>query len=127
MVKRAASVAQQFSEVLGEAADNLTKEAVEEAAVRALIPVALDAKANAPVDTGELRDSIVVKKMSDAAKMNQDEGFIGAVVGPTVFYGIFVEIGANQPAQPYLRSAFDSNRGEMMEIFRDNLDEQLFG
>lgn len=126
MPKRAADVAEQLSEDLEAAAENVTKENVEQAALEALIPVALDAKANAPVDEGDLRESITVKKFSESEEDLGEDFIGGALVGPGVFYGIFVEIGADQPAQPYLRSAFDSQKDRIVERFAENLEESLF-
>lgn len=58
------------------------------------------AKAQAPVETGELRDSIVIE---------------GTDVHVTAPYAGFVEFGTiNVPAQPYLRPAADA-AGETVE------------
>jgi HK97 gp10 family phage protein len=58
-----------------------------------------DAKVAAPVDTGNLRNSI----SSDIARLH-------AEIGPTAAYGIYVEYGTSRMApQPYLGPAFDRN------------------
>lgn len=82
-----------------------------------------DAKARAPVDTGDLRDSIKTTVTTSAKKESAT-----AIVGPTIdqslikngrstsqspgVYGKFVELGTKSVhPQPFLRPAFDS-KGE---------------
>lgn len=56
-----------------------------------------DAKALAPVDTGNLRNSI-----------GSEVGLLEAEIGPTAEYGGYVEEGTSRMApQPYLRPAYD--------------------
>lgn len=58
-----------------------------------------DAKKNAPVDTGNLRNSI-----------STDLGVLSAEIGPTAEYGAYVEEGTSRMApQPYLNPAFYKN------------------
>lgn len=62
-----------------------------------------DAKALAPVDTGNLRNSI-------STDISGDGRFAGmtAEVGPTAEYGVYQEYGTSvMAAQPYLAPAFD--------------------
>ena len=62
-----------------------------------------DAKSNAPVDTGFLKNSI-------STTITGDGRFMGMVaeIGPTAEYGIYQELGTSvMPAQPYLAPAFD--------------------
>ena len=62
-----------------------------------------DAKINAPVDTGALRSSI-----STATGNDVRGGRMTAVIGPTVSYGVYVELGTSRmAAQPYLFPAAD--------------------
>lgn len=64
------------------------------------------AKTRAPVDTGALRNSI--NTTTTGMSGNDFTGPIGAVVGPEVRYGVFVELGtARMAPQPYLGPAFD--------------------
>lgn len=64
---------------------------------------ARDAQILAPVDTGALRNSI-----SYDVQVTSD-GAVGEV-GPTVNYGLFVELGTSRMAgQPFLGPAFDRN------------------
>jgi HK97 gp10 family phage protein len=62
-----------------------------------------DAKIAAPVDTGRLKESISVDITGDGRF-----GTIAAEVGPTAFYGHYVEEGTSKQApQPFLGPAFD--------------------
>lgn len=62
-----------------------------------------DAKALAPVDTGNLRNSISTTVTGDGR-----HGTLTAEIGPTAEYGVYVEHGTSvQPGQPFLGPAFD--------------------
>lgn len=62
-----------------------------------------DAQALAPVDTGALRNSISYETRETA------DGAVGEV-GPTVEYGLYVELGTSRMAgQPFMGPAFDRN------------------
>lgn len=96
--------------------------------------VVTEAEAIVPVDTGELRESIHVASVSligttvqgsvvadapHAAYVEYGTGFrgqasAGAGVGP------YSESWPGQAAQPYMRPALDSSRGEILAAFRKN-------
>lgn len=60
-------------------------------------------KANAPVDTGNLRGSISTEVEGDGRT-----GVMSAEIGPTASYGAYVELGTSrQPPQPYMFPAAD--------------------
>lgn len=60
-----------------------------------------DAKILAPVDTGNLRNSI-----------SASYDHLGSEIGPTAEYGLYVEEGTSRMApQPYLGPAFDRRIG----------------
>lgn len=60
-----------------------------------------DAKALAPVDTGNLRASLGVEFSGDGRA-----GVMRAEIGPSASYGLYVEMGTSRmAAQPYLRPA----------------------
>lgn len=62
-----------------------------------------DAKIMAPVDTGNLRNSISTETAGDGR-----HGTMTATVGPTAHYGIYLELGTSRMgAQPYLFPAAD--------------------
>lgn len=62
-----------------------------------------DAKALAPVDTGNLRGSISTDITGDGRF-----GTVEAEIGPTAEYGAFVEYGTSRMGpQPYMRPAAD--------------------
>jgi HK97 gp10 family phage protein len=66
--------------------------------------VAADARALAPVDTGELRDSIQVVKTDD----------LHYQVEATAPYAAAVELGTvHQAAEPFLFPAFEASRNEL--------------
>ena len=67
------------------------------------------AKALAPVDTGNLRNSITHEVEGQEAK-----------VGTNVEYAPFVELGTSkQAAQPYLNPALEQNKGNIKRIFAE--------
>lgn len=62
-----------------------------------------DAKIMAPVDTGNLRNSISTEITGDGRS-----GSMTAIIGPTAHYGIYQELGTSRmAAQPYLFPAAD--------------------
>jgi HK97 gp10 family phage protein len=74
-----------------------------------------DAKANAPVGSGRLRDSIT----------SEVRGLTGAV-GPTAFHGAYVEEGTSKMApEPYLAPAMDKNTEPFVRSMGDIAKEIL--
>lgn len=62
-----------------------------------------DAKALAPVDTGNLMNSISAEIAGDGRF-----GTMSAEIGPTAEYGIYQEFGTStQPGTPFMGPAFD--------------------
>jgi HK97 gp10 family phage protein len=75
---------------------------------RTALAIEADAKVNAPVDTGALRNSI----STDVALGE----VITAEIGPTVDYGIYVERGTEyMDPEPYLGPAYDAHAGEVFD------------
>lgn len=72
---------------------------VRQAVSKTLLDIEADAKILAPVDTGNLQNSISHQVDADG---------MGGEVGPTADYGLYVEAGTSRMApQPYLGPAFD--------------------
>lgn len=102
-----------------EALRNLTaiEEAVSEPALQAdglevLEPVVKDAQSLAPVDQGDLRDSI------EAAVL--DDGSVGVIIRD--WKGHFFEFGtAHMRATPMLIPAWDANVNELSNAFADRI------
>lgn len=73
--------------------------------------VADEAKAKAPVDTGQLRNSIT----SQANGLSCD-------IGTNVEYGIYQEFGTyKMAAHPFLVPALKENESEVVRIIKDNV------
>lgn len=78
--------------------------------------ITADAKAFAPVDTGNLRASI-------GHDLFDTSGETGAEIGPTTNYGGFVEWGTSRMApQPYLGPAFDRRIPGFEKALGDMID-----
>ena len=96
---------------LGPAAE----EAMKEALSRGGDTLRDAAKANAPVKTGKLRDSIE-SAVSDGGR--------SATIGTDVPYGAAVELGtANMDAQPYLFPAFESEKAGILKDMAATVDK----
>lgn len=68
------------------------------------------AKKNAPVDSGDLQESIMLE-LRDSGKT--------AEVEPTVDYGAYVELGTRfMTAQPYLKPAFNEQKEKFKQDMR---------
>ncbi|WP_248582598.1 HK97-gp10 family putative phage morphogenesis protein [Nocardioides sp. InS609-2] len=78
--------------------------ALTAAAVRkTAFDIEADAKALAPVDTGNLKNSITTTLTGDGRT-----GSMSAEIGPTAEYGVFQEYGTStQPGKAYMGPAFD--------------------
>ncbi len=77
--------------------------------------IAGEARANAPVLTGELRDSI-------EGQMDGSEGevVVGAEHGPAIEFG-----SSRRPATPYLRPAYENNSGTISNIYEKYVSELI--
>ena len=82
---------------------------------RTAYSIEVDAKATAPVDTGNLRSSISTTITGDGRF-----GAMTAEVGPTASYGIYLEYGTSRmAAQPYMGPAFDRRVGNYTAALAD--------
>lgn len=105
-----------------------------------------EAKSNVPVDTGQLKDNIVVKKLrGPKGKFNYGVGLIAkeykrtnnktnrrkGIVGQSywrnnAYYGYMVEFGTvKMQAQPFLRPAFEAKKTAAAERIEDVLKTEI--
>lgn len=75
---------------LGALGGNVAKAATD-GVNKTLMDITADAKANAPEDTGQLRESI--EPYGDAHKAKVQDGVISGAAGTAVEHGIYVEFG----------------------------------
>lgn len=94
--------------------------------------VAAQAKALAPVDTGNLRGSIGYEIQGQNTseppiqeKPKQNEGYVGSYIN----YALYQEYGTRKmAAQPYLRPAIEIvNGGDVKNVMKKAMDETLKG
>lgn len=89
------------------------------------------AKMKAPVDLGNLRNSIYVRTGDDnnlpsvsTEELPRPSSDNSVVIGPTVEYGIYQELGTSiMDAQPYLLPALRQVESELEESFGVLIDE----
>lgn len=89
------------------------------------------AKMKAPVDLGNLRNSIYVRTSDDnnlpsvsTEELPRPSSDNSVVIGPTVEYGIYQELGTSiMDAQPYLLPALRQVESELEESFGVLIDE----
>ena len=101
----------------------------------ALAPMADKAKSMAPVDGGELRESIKLseKRTKRVVRENRFDrnGGLAMAMGPVsgngvLNYASFVEFGtADARAQPFMRPAFDGGKHEALEYIKANLGKEI--
>jgi HK97 gp10 family phage protein len=80
------------------------------------------AKMRAPVDTGNLRNSIQTRAQSTGASSAQ------VTVGTSVDYAAAQEFGAPSrglPARPYMRQALNDNRDKVEAIIADRIKKEI--
>jgi len=103
---------------------------------KALTPIVNEAKANAPVDTGRLRDAIKTRPLPpDDIPAGFSDGQELFVVSSrkkdkdapdNAWYWHFVEFGTkNQKRKPFLAPAFDGKRKEAIDVFVQEMRAQL--
>lgn len=86
-----------------------------------------EAKANVPVDTGALRDSLKVRAMRKrkhryGVMVQTSEGWFKG----EQFYGAFVEFGTDKmAAQPFVRPAFDSEKEAAEKTIVDGIRQGI--
>lgn len=101
---------------------------VSEASRKALAPTLAEARANAPVDTGALRKSLVVRKAR--SPRDQPQHMVGPRRGSDpVRYAHLTEFGRAPGADGsggitglrWLTAAFESTKGEVVKLFGQSI------
>lgn len=96
----------------------LSRSNLQDDALHAVEPIAEDARSLAPVDEGDLRDSIEAKVFED--------GTVGVVIGD--WKGHFFEFGTvKMRATPMLLPSFDKNEGLVIETFGNRVGARIEG
>ena len=104
-----------FSEMGDAAAEVLDKAAMDGAQI-----VLNDAKNKVPVDTGKLRDSLILKKSKVKNAKVRGEYYVSKKSGAEHFAP--VELGTSKmKAQPFLRPAVDENMGKVAKTINDTV------
>ena len=99
----------------GDKAIKSIEEAISLALEASALVVEGSAKNLAPVDTGNLRNSITHEVEGKEAR-----------VGTVTEYAVFQELGTSKmAAQPFLNPALEQNKGNIQKIFADAIREAL--
>jgi HK97 gp10 family phage protein len=94
----------EFTRFLNSLSASMSQALTEGATMAGAEIVRDEARNGAPYDTGALQASIQADVDKEAAP-----GMAETLVGPTIFYGLFVEYGTqHNAAHPYLRPAADA-------------------
>jgi HK97 gp10 family phage protein len=131
---------------------SMKKTVVRNALKKALVPVRDAAKQNAPVgETGDLQKSIKIGKLKPSQRKGkpQDRTVVTQYVGSTSRIAPYLEFGTEDrtldapsvvpiggnlaqvestgriSARPFLRPAWDANKGKLLELFAKEMRPQL--
>ena len=89
-------------------------------------PVLEDAKANAPVRTGKLKEGLKISSIKTKEGMKYILVGVDKSDNSKIFYGKFVEFGTTKmSARPFLGPAYEKNKREIVETIKDKLKEGL--
>lgn len=95
---------------------NSLSQAIGDALREAAESIVNDAQANAPVDTGFLRDSIEISGESETS----------VTVTSGAEYSVFVEYGTSKmSAQPFFEPAIEQAKAELQQALRDAISGNL--
>lgn len=95
------------------------------------------AQLKVPVDTGNLKKNIIVKRLPKGESSLTSEHIVTVRQGKLTakqkdkglqdaYYGKFVEYGtAKMPARPYLRPAYDQNKEKAVQAIKDRIEKRL--
>lgn len=122
----------ELDKALSELPKSIAKNVLKRVAIKALQPMRDAARANAPVRTGDLRESINIStKLSKrqaqlarrAFRMGGDKSFVELYAGPSALpHAHLQEFGSirNRP-QPFMRPAWDETKGQALKIVKSEL------
>jgi HK97 gp10 family phage protein len=114
--------AEELNEALRDVGDSVTGIIVRQAAEAGANVIAEEAQRLAPVDEGDLRDSIKAKPR----RIQQGRAQFEIGPGGDAWYGKLVELGTEKmPAKPYLRPAFDAKQEEAQQAVADAIRAAL--
>ena len=117
-------------EALGEFKKSTERTILRRAAVKALTPVIERAKQLAPVDDGNLRDSLTVGgkltgKLKAAAKADPPEG-VRVFAGTANRNGVPREFGSvRSPPEPFLRPAWEAGKEGVLRDVQSELADAI--
>lgn len=104
--------------------EKLRKKAVDPALRAGIKKFVVEAQSRAPVDTGQLRDSIKARKDNKAGTRGSTVYVAGVI--RSAFYWQFIEFGTSRmSAKPFLRPAFQSTVDDQVRTTLDTLRKKL--
>jgi HK97 gp10 family phage protein len=125
----------ELDRALGELPKATGKNVVRRVLRKSLEPILTAAKANAPVATGRLRESMVISSQLKRSQRGRRETRTGVTMyvgsGATgkvrhAPHAHLVEFGtAHRSPKPYMRPAFDANKEKVVEIQRQELGTEI--
>ena len=94
-------------------------DALEKATKQTALAAQADARDNAPVDTGNLKQSISTEHERSAEAAT-------STVYTNVEYGLYQEMGTvNMPAHPYMMPALNANKSTFEQLARKELETAI--
>ena len=124
----------ELDEALSQLPKATAKSVLRRTAIRALAPVIADARARVPVDEGDLKASLKVStKLSkrqqriNAKSVAEGKSSVQLYAGAAALpHAHLVEFGTSTMApQPFMRPAWDSKKGEVLELVRTELADEI--
>lgn len=107
----------ELNSTLKKLADKASQEQIRTALQAGALVIREAAKVRAPILTGTLRRSLAYRTFING-------GAAQARIGTNLEYAAHVEFGTSrQPAQPYLRTAYDEKKGEAIDEITAVLQE----
>jgi len=117
--------------------EDVNKRIARAATAAGAVVIRNSAQAKVPVDTGNLKKNIIVKRLPKGESSLTSEHIVTVRKGKLTakqkgsglkdaYYGQFVEFGtAKMPARPYLRPAFDQDKERAVEAIKSRIAARL--